>query len=281
MAEKRLVSIYQVDAFTSRPFSGNPAAVCLLDSPPSEPWMQSVAAEMNLAETAFLTPRDDGFDLRWFTPTVEVDLCGHATLAAAHILWQIGVLSADTGARFHTRSGLLTARRSAGAIELDFPAEPAAACEPPAGLRDALGAVPHFTGRNRMDVLVEVESADILRRLRPDFRRLAEIEARGIIATCRSVEPDHDFLSRFFAPASGIDEDPVTGSAHCCLGPYWQQRLGLTSLTGYQASRRGGTVGVRMEGDRVILIGEAVTVMEGRLTVATSMAERSLQDGGR
>ena len=259
------IPIYQVDAFTDRPFAGNPAAVCLLSAPATDAWMQSVAAEMNLAETAFLLAGTDGFDLRWFTPTMEVDLCGHATLASAHILWETGRLPSDATARFQTRSGLLTAKRCAGGIELDFPAERETSVEAPAGLADALGAELVYTGRNRFDVLVEVGSAEILRNLRPDLKRLARIAARGIIVTCRSDDARFDFLSRFFAPASGIDEDPVTGSAHCCLGPFWQERLHRPELTGYQASARGGVVGVRMESDRVFLTGQAVTILNGEL----------------
>lgn len=284
--------LYQVDAFTDRPFAGNPAAVCIVDRPMPEDWMQDVAAEMNLAETAYLLPADDGFDLRWFTPTVEVDLCGHATLAAAHVLWETERLALADTARFHTRSGLLTATRVDGAwlppvtpptrdsspgaesgaansriaIELDFPAEPEHAAEPPMALRDALDADLLYTGKNRFDILVEVADAHKLRNLRPDFRRLAEIPARGIIVTCPSDRPDCDFLSRFFAPASGIDEDPVTGTAHCCLGPFWQRRLNRSQLIGCQVSRRGGVVGVRMAGDRVMLTGQAVTVLKGQLT---------------
>jgi PhzF family phenazine biosynthesis protein len=259
------VPCYQVDAFTDRPFAGNPAAVCLLDAPAVEGWMQDVAAEMNLAETAFLVAIPGGFDLRWFTPTMEVDLCGHATLAAAHILWETGRLDTNKVARFQTRSGLLTAERHGVSIELDFPAIRDTEIETPAGLAEALDADIQYTGRSRFDILVQVDHAQILRNLRPDFRRLAQVEARGIIVTCRSDDTRYDFLSRFFAPASGIDEDPVTGSAHCCLGPYWQRRLRRSDLTGYQASRRGGVVCVRMVGERVKLGGSAVTTVVGEL----------------
>jgi len=265
MAPRMEVPIYQVDAFTDRPFSGNPAAVCLLRETAPEEWMQSVASEMNVAETAFIWPLDDGLSLRWFTPAVEVDLCGHATLASAHVLWETHRLAPDQLARFHTRSGLLTCERTNDSIELDFPAEPESQCEPPSGLAEALGVPMLYTGRNRFDFLVEVSDAAALRGLRPDIRRLAEISARGIIVTCASDTPEYDFLSRFFAPAFGIDEDPVTGSAHCCLGPFWGQRLNKTELTGYQASPRGGTIRVRMLGDRVKLIGKAVTVLKGEL----------------
>ncbi len=257
--------IYQVDAFTDRSFAGNPAAVCILSEPAMDSWMQSVAAEMNLAETAFLTPADEGFGLRWFTPAVEVDLCGHATLASAHVLWETGRLAAGATTKFHTKSGLLAAERTSSGIELDFPAERERAVEAPNGLAEALGADLIYTGRNRFDVLVELRDAETLQNLRPDFRLLAQIPARGIIVTCRSGDSRFDFLSRFFAPAAGIDEDPVTGSAHCCLGPYWQERLHRPELTGFQASARGGVVGVRMEADRVKLIGLAVTIFNGEL----------------
>ena len=259
------IPIATIDAFTDRPFSGNPAAVCLLDRECSDSWMQSVAMEMNLAETAFLSPAADGFDLRWFTSALEVDLCGHATLAAAHLLWETGRLPMEAQARFHTRSGLLTAVRSSRAIELDFPAERATAAEAHPLLREALGVELSYIGRNRMDWLVEVSDAAVLRGLRPDMRGLGQVPGRGIIVTSHSDVPEYDFLSRFFAPASGIDEDPVTGSAHCCLAPYWGERLGRSEMTGYQTSARGGVVGVRVEGARVKLIGRAVTVLSGEL----------------
>lgn len=259
------LTIFQVDAFTDRPFAGNPAGVCLLDRPRDDAWLQNVAAEMNLAETAFLTRVEDGFRLRWFTPTVEVDLCGHATLAAAHVLWETDVIEPGAAARFHTRSGILTASRRDEMIELDFPAERETPTDAPIGLHEALGAEALYIGHNRFDLLVELRDAATLRNLRPDLRRLAQIDARGVIVTCRSDVPEYDFLSRFFAPAFGIDEDPVTGSAHCCLGPFWQDRTGRSELTGYQASPRGGVVRVRMEGERVKLLGQAVTVMKTEL----------------
>jgi len=258
------VLLVTVDAFTDRPFSGNPAAVCLLDAPPDEAWMQDVAREMSLPETAFVVPRKDGFGLRWFTPAVEVDLCGHATLAAAHVLWQEGRLAGDAVARFHTRSGLLTAARDGDWIVLDFPAEPAAQAPPPPGLLDALGAQARWVGRNRMDYLVEVASEPVVRGLAPDLVRLATVPARGVIVTSVGTGA-HDFVSRFFAPRAGIPEDPVTGSAHCCLGPYWRPRVGRDAMVGYQASARGGEVRVRLTGDRVLLGGRAVTVLRGHL----------------
>ncbi len=261
--------LLQIDAFTSESFRGNPAAVCLLREEREDSWMQDVAAEMNLSETAFLLRRDDdGFSLRWFTPAVEVALCGHATLASAHALWEEGILGPGTQARFHTKSGLLTADRRDDLIELDFPATRDEASEPPAGLLEALG-VPHpvRVGKNRFDYIVEVASADVVRTIAPDHARLRTIPVRGIIVTSRADGGDIDFVSRFFAPGSGVDEDPVTGSAHCCLAPYWSERLGKREMTGFQASARGGVVRVRVEGDRVKLGGRAVTVLRGELVV--------------
>jgi PhzF family phenazine biosynthesis protein len=258
-------TIIQVDAFTTEPFTGNPAAVCVLPEPAAEGWMQQVAREMNLSETAFLDPAEDGFNLRWFTPAAEVDLCGHATLAAAHVLWEIGHLPLDTPARFFTKSGLLTARRQADWIELDFPAEPEAAVEPPPALLEALGVRPTYVGKNRMDYLVEIDSQETLVDLQPNLNLLTAFPHRGTIVTSRADSAQYDFVSRFFAPQLGIDEDPVTGSAHCCLGPFWSKRLGKDELVAYQASARGGVVRVRVRGDRVILGGQAVTVLRGEL----------------
>jgi len=258
-------SIVQVDAFTSKPFAGNPAAVCVLERPAEPAWMLNVAREMNLAETAFLVPRPDGFDLRWFTPTVEIDLCGHATLASAHVLWETGRLPSRETARFHTRSGLLTATRDGDWIELDFPATPAEPVEAPAGLAEALGAELRYVGKSRFDYLAELADERALRELRPDFGRLGRVSARGVIVTSRSATPDRDFVSRFFAPGSGIDEDPVTGSAHCCLAPFWSQRLGKQEFVAHQVSARGGVLKVRLVGDRVRLGGQAVSVLRGEL----------------
>ncbi len=265
------LSITQVDAFTETPFRGNPAAVCLLPSERDAAWMQLVAREMNLAETAFLLRREDGFGLRWFTPTVEVDLCGHATLASAHVLWEEGHLPAEETARFHTRSGLLTASRRDGRIWLDFPALPETPAEAPEDLARALGAPIRYFGVNPIDSLAEVDSEETLSALRPDLVALRSLGGRGLIVTCRGRDGagGYDFVSRFFAPGAGIDEDPVTGSAHCCLGPFWEARLGKTELTGYQASARGGFVTVRCRGERVELGGNAVTVLRGTLVDAT------------
>ncbi len=256
--------IVQVDAFTSHPFAGNPAAVCVLPEPREESWMRNVAREMNLSETAFLHPQNSGFSLRWFTPSIEVSLCGHATLASAHVLWQDGHLPKGETARFHTRSGVLTAVQKDGWIEMDLPATPNEPVEPPAGLIAALGLKnPVYFGKNKFDYLVEVDSEATLRALEPDYSTLRKYPVRGIIVTSRGA--DYDFVSRFFAPGSGIDEDPVTGSAHCALGPYWAGKLGKTEFRAFQASPRGGEVGVRLQGDRAILRGQAVTVMHGDL----------------
>lgn len=262
------VPLLQVDAFTEKPFAGNPAAVCLLRAAHDDEWMQSVAAEMNLSETAFVHPRDDDdLSLRWFTPTVEVDLCGHATLAAAHALWETGRLGADAPARFHTRSGLLTARRDdEGVIELDFPATPPTEAPAPEGLLEALGVEdPRTVARTRFDYLVELASADAVRAVAPDFARLRAVETRGVMVTAASDDPAHHFVSRFFAPAVGVDEDPVTGSAHCALAQFWGARLEKDRLTGYQASARGGVVRLERCGERVRLGGRAVTVLRGEL----------------
>lgn len=255
----------QVDAFTDRPFSGNPAAVFLLSTPRDDSWMQSVAREMNLAETAFLVRRSDGFDLRWFTPLCEVDLCGHATLASAHTLWEDGHLTDAAAARFHTRSGVLTAERRDGLIWLDFPSTPAKPASPPPELVKGLGVPLGFIGRTPFDYLAEVKSEETLRALKPDLTALGTLPVRGTIVTAGSSTPGYDFVSRFFAPAAGVPEDPVTGSAHCALAPFWAERLGRSELTGYQASPRSGVVRVRLAGDRVLLGGTAVTVVRGEL----------------
>ena len=258
--------ITQVDAFTDRVFGGNPAAVCLLAGTPSETWMQSLAREMNLSETAFVEPRPDGaFGLRWFTPAVEVDLCGHATLAAAHVLWEQGVSDPADEIRFHTRSGLLTASLRDGWIELDFPSDPPRPVPPPPDLLEALGVECRYLGRGRFDYLAELETEEAVRALSPDLHRMRAVDTRGVIVTASSAAPGYDFVSRFFAPATGVDEDPVTGSAHCCLGPYWLTRTGREEFTAYQASARGGVVRVHVAGARVRLRGQAITVFRAEL----------------
>ena len=259
------LNIFQVDAFTDKPFRGNPAAVCILPGPRDEIWMQNVAREMNLSETAFLHEQEDGFSLRWFTPGVEVDLCGHATLASAHILWETGILARQQQARFYTRSGLLTAEGKGDEVELNFPITPEKPTPTPAGLSEALGLEPKYLGRSKFDYLLEVDSEEVVRKLKPDFSLLKTLPIRGIIVTSQADSSEYDFVSRFFAPAVGVDEDPVTGSAHCCLGPFWSKRSGKDEFVAYQASQRGGVVRVKVRGDRVYLGGKAVTVLKGEL----------------
>jgi predicted PhzF superfamily epimerase YddE/YHI9 len=257
--------IVVVDAFTDRPFAGNPAAVCQLEREADERWMQSVAAEMNLSETAFLRRDADGFRLRWFTPAAEVALCGHATLASAHHLWESGSLPPTAPARFHTKSGLLTAVRRGEWIEMDFPGKPETPEAAAPELMRAIGAAATYVGASQFDCLVELGSESEVRSLAPDINLLTTLPWRGVIVTTRSVTPGYDFISRFFAPKVGVREDPVTGSAHCVLGPYWKKRLGKDDFTAYQASPRGGVVRVGVRGDRVLLGGQAVTVWRGDL----------------
>ena len=258
------MTLYQVDAFTDQPFAGNPAAVTILSEPRDAAWMQAVALEMNLSETAFLVRNNEGFDLRWFTPAVEVDLCGHATLASAHVLWEIGELAPDETAVFMTRSGRLTATKRGDWIELDFPSEAPSPVEAPLALIEGLGIDPVYVGANRMDMFVEMEDETALRVLQPDLSKLKTLPYRGIIVTAKS-SGEYDFISRFFGPAAGVDEDPVTGSAHCCLAPYWAAKLGKPVLKAFQASARGGFVEVEPREDRVLLRGKAVTVLEATL----------------
>jgi len=258
--------ITHVDAFSSKPFGGNPAAVCVLAGPRDEEWMSQVAMEMNLSETAFLQADGDGYRLRWFTPSVEVALCGHATLASAHVLWEDGHLNPGVTARFHTLSGVLTCEQRGEWIEMNFPAMLVQPSGPPPQLDEALGCDLKYSGRNQLDYLVEVADEQTLRSLQPQHHMLRQMPVRGVIATARG-SGEFDFVSRFFAPGSGIDEDPVTGSAHCALTPFWAERLGKTEMTAFQASRRGGVVKVRLEGDRVFLLGQAVTVLRGDLLV--------------
>jgi predicted PhzF superfamily epimerase YddE/YHI9 len=260
--------LFHVDAFASAPFTGNPAAVCLLEGPAEPGWMQTVAAEMNLSETAFVHALDDGADgerfaLRWFTPTVEVDLCGHATLASAHVLWETGLLQASSPARFETRGGILSARNAGGAVELDFPADPVAPAKPDPGLLEAVGVAAERASRGRIGWVLELADERAVRAARPDFVRLTAFDI--VVLTAPADTPAFDFVSRCFGPKFGIDEDPVTGSAHCALGPYWREQLGKSELTGYQASARGGIVQVRVDGDRTHLGGRAITVARGEL----------------
>jgi PhzF family phenazine biosynthesis protein len=267
-SENKMAQVfYLVDAFTAEAFGGNPAAVYVLERWPDDQWLARVAREMNQSETAFLVPGADGFELRWLTPRVEVDLCGHATLAAAGVLWTSGAADVGKPVRFQTRSGKLTAVRAGGFIELDFPLLPEQAIAEPAGLAAALGVSPLYVGRSRHDLVVEVKTEAEIRAARVDFGRLAKIVERGVIVTARSNNPKFDFVSRFFAPAAGIDEDPVTGSAHCCLADFWRKRLNKDSFRAFQASERGGVVHVRVNGSRVMLGGQTVIVARGELMV--------------
>ena len=259
------MKIYQVDAFTEKAFRGNPAAVCILSFQKEDQWLQNVAQEMNLSETAFLMREGKGWRLRWFTPLVEVDLCGHATLASAYILWEKGYEEKQSTILFDTRSGILKASRDGEWIELDFPSEPASESEVPDDLLKALKVKPGFTGKNRFDYLIEIGSEEELKALNPDFMLLKTVKARGIIVTSLSGSPEYDFVSRFFAPACGINEDPVTGSAHCCLGPFWQHKTGKSDFNAYQVSKRGGCIRVRVRGKRTFIAGKAITVLDGEL----------------
>ena len=259
------LKLYQIDAFTSEPFAGNPAGVVFLDAPRPDHWMQAVASEMNLSETAFLLREGEGWRLRWFTPAVEVELCGHATLASAQALFEEAFLARGERARFETRSGSLSAVHRGERIELDFPQRPERPAKAPEGLVEALGERPLYLGCSAEDYLALYSDDQVVRALRPDFTRLSSLTPRGVMVTARSSDQRYDFVSRFFAPAVGINEDPVTGSAHCTLAPFWASRLGRSELTGFQASARGGVVHVRLAGDRVILGGAASTVFKGDL----------------
>lgn len=258
-------TFHLVDAFTSEPFAGNPAAVYILERWPDDAWLQRVAREMNQSETAYLVKNADGFDLRWFTPLIEVDLCGHATLASAHVLWSADYAQSMLPIHFATRSGVLTAKLVSGQIELDFPLLPEQPIATPPGLSAALGVQPVYVGQSRHDLVVEVAAESEVRQARPDMSRLAAVATRGVILTARSSDPKYDFVSRFFAPAAGVPEDPATGSAHCCLAAFWQPRLQNDSFQAFQASPRGGILSVRIVGGRAILGGSAVTVARGEL----------------
>jgi PhzF family phenazine biosynthesis protein len=257
--------LLHVDAFTDRAFAGNPAAVCFLEGPREAGWMQDVAREVSLSATAFLLPAGGGFHLRWFTPTAELELCGHGTLASAHALWETGRVGAGEAVRFQTASGALTAERRGEWIELDFPARRVEAAEPPAGLLAAFGAEPAWMGKTGPNYFLELPGEDAVRATAPDLTVVRSLGVRGVIVTARGSANPFDFVSRYFAPGVGIDEDPVTGSAHCALAPYWAQRLGKEEMLAYQASARGGVVRVRAVGERVKLGGQAVTVLQGRL----------------
>lgn len=262
-------SYFIVDAFTDKPFCGNPAAVFLLKEKITDKLMQKIASEMNLSETAFLLRNEKGFILRWFTPKTEVDLCGHATLASAHILWEMGFLSKNEEAVFSTKSGVLIARRSKGLNEMDFPMEKSEKVDCPNEIKSGLGIEPKYVGKNRFDYLVEVESEKIVRGLQPNFEMISRLNSRGVIITSIASSKDYDFVSRFFAPQSGIPEDPVTGSSHCCLGPYWAKKLGKKEMVGHQISARGGVVivKVRERENKVMLSGHGVIIMNGKLSI--------------
>jgi PhzF family phenazine biosynthesis protein len=265
------VRFTQVDAFTAEPFRGNPAAVVVLPRWPADAWMQAVATEMNLSATGFPVARDGGFALRWFTPSTEIALCGHATLASARVLWELGLAPASSPLLFDTQSGTLTATAKDDWIEIDLPATPPYEAAAPEGLAAALGVTPLWTGRSRFDVVAVVADEATVRAAEPDQGALRRVETRGVMLTAQA-DPGsgYDFVTRFFAPAAGIAEDPVTGSAHCCLAPYWAARLGRDELVAYQASRRGGVVRMRVAGDRVRLAGQTALVASGELHLEPS-----------
>ena len=264
--------IIQVDAFTNRAFQGNPAAVCVLERVQSDRWMQSIAQEMNLSETAFLIKQERDYSLRWFTPTTEVPLCGHATLASAHVLWTEGYASTGQAINFKTKSGVLTAKYQNDWIELDFPANRSQDIPPITKLQDALGVRIKTFAYNSLGYLVEVDSPVRVKELKPNFTLLRQLPVSNVIVTSKAENnSEYDFVSRFFAPGLGVDEDPVTGAAHCCLAPYWRERLQKDSFLAYQASSRSGVIKLNYDGgDRVLLQGQALTVMRGELLLTNS-----------
>jgi len=262
------IPLYQVDAFADRPFTGNPAAICPLDAWLDDGVMQSIALENNLSETAFLVGGDGVYDLRWFTPVNEVNLCGHATLASAYVVFT--TLEPDcTDVRFSTRSGDLMVRRDGDRLTMSFPAIENQPIATPAGLADAIGAEIEQALTSHQDMIALVANAETVRTLQPDFSCIAKnVSERGLIVTAPGNEnDDFDFVSRFFAPAAGIDEDPVTGSAHCQLAPYWAGRLGKEALIARQLSPRGGTVYCRLDGERVMLSGTAIPYLQGTISI--------------
>ncbi len=265
------MKIFQVDSFTDRPFKGNPAGVCLLENKQAESWMQNIAMEMNLSETAFLIKSNEGFNLRWFTPKIEVPLCGHATLASAHILWEEGILEEKKLGRFYTKSGELVCEKVDNWIEMAFPSRQVRRVETSESLMNALKLTGRemklyrYDGNGEILYLVEVASDRIVKELSPDFERLKSEDAKAVMITARSSSKEYDFVSRFFAPSLGVDEDPVTGSAHCYLAPYWGKKLNKNELIGYQTSKRGGVVKCELRGEKVIIKGQAVTVLKGEL----------------
>ena len=261
------IKIFTVDAFTNKAFSGNPAAVCILDHELNDEQMHNIAFEMNLSETAYVLKQKDNYSLKWFTPDSEVDLCGHATLASSHILWEKNIHEGNKTIEFQTRSGILKANKADGKIELDFPIDNERKIEIFDDLIKTLGAEPVYLGRTKWSYLAEMDSEETVRSIKPDFALMETLEAWGLMITARSSSKDFDFVSRFFAPRKGVMEDPVTGSAHCALGPYWMKKLQKNNLKAYQASKRGGILGITIDGDRVKLTGSAVTVLEGKLYI--------------
>jgi PhzF family phenazine biosynthesis protein len=260
------IEVHRIDAFTSEPFKGNPAAVCRLDGPADEGWMRNVAKEMNLSETAFFYPIDGGYHLRWFTPKAEVDLCGHATLATAYYLFENEVEPVDKPVRFNTRSGWVSAVPEGDWIVMDFPANPPQQIEEPQRLAEALGVQAiSYVGAYPKAYLVEVADDSVVRSLKPDMQRIQQFPVQKICVTASDSTGHADIVSRLFAPAIGIYEDPVNGNSHTALAPYWSQKLGKTELLSHYASQRGGEVRVHHEGDRVRIAGQAVTSLAGHM----------------
>ena len=259
------MEIIYVDAFARKPFCGNPAAVCILPEDIDDLLKQNIALEINFSETAFLFPFKSGYRLRWFTPKNEVDLCGHATLASAHVLWEKEIVSKSEKIDFYTNSGLLIAEFKDNYIIMDFPSTPPAECSLPQELANALGVPIKYSGKSQFDYIVEIESEEVLREISPDFSLLQKVDTRGVIVTAKSMDRKYDFISRFFAPGAGVNEDPVTGSAHCCLGPYWEKKMNKSEFHAYQASPRGGELSVNVMEDRCVLIGECISIMKADL----------------
>lgn len=262
------MKLYVVDAFSDQPYTGNPAGVCLLEHPLEDDHLQHIAAEINLSETAFIYQNQGVNHLRWFTPLTEVDLCGHATLASAAILWSERICSIEQPIYFLTRSGQLKVYQTPPYIHLEFPLLPASTADLPPPLREALGVNPHdirFTGKNHYDWLIELRNASLIYQLNPDFDRIRHVHPHGIMVTALDTSGQYDFISRYFDPGEGINEDPVTGFAHCCLGPYWQTILHKTTMIAYQASRRGGILYLTLHPDYIDIAGQARIFMEARI----------------
>lgn len=268
MSSKIRLPVYWIDAFTDQPFGGNPAAVCITEHPLEAELMQDLALEFGLSETAFVHPLESGWKLRWFTPKAEVRLCGHATVAAATALWARFPETLGPHLEFHTLSGRLQARRQQDQVELSFPARPPQVCPPPEGLLEGLGLSPtqiSWCGRDADDYILLVGSESEITTLQPNFATLLSVETRGIMVTAKSENIERDFVSRFFAPKVGVNEDPVTGSAHCCLTPFWSERLKKTSLKAEQLSERGGKLSLKLQDERVLLRGSSYMLLQGEL----------------